>query len=48
MSKGLKRVREVLDASSGITDDEIRDALWYYYFNVEKTVNWLVGKRTHA
>lgn len=46
MAEGLSRVRHVLGSSteSGISDKEIRDALWQEYFNVETALQYLVGK----
>jgi elongation factor 1 alpha-like protein len=32
------------EASSGISDGQIKDAAWESYFDVEKTVEWLLGE----
>ena len=42
------RMREALaEARSFLGDEfkdkEIQDSLWYYYYDVEKTVNYLIG-----
>lgn len=42
---GLSNVQAVLGPNSGVTDKEIKDSLWYYYFDEEKVVGWLLGKR---
>lgn len=31
------------EAQSGITDDEIKDTLYHYYFDVQQSINWLYG-----
>ena len=28
---------------NGFTDRQIQDSLWHYYYDVEKTVNYLLG-----
>jgi hypothetical protein len=42
---GLSSVQAVLGSSSGITEKEIKDALWYYYFDQEKTVAYLLEQQ---
>jgi len=39
----LSEVRELLGEQHNIPDQEIRETLWYYYFDLEKTVAWLLG-----
>ena len=41
----LTQARSIIgsEASSGISDVQIKDAAWEYYFDVEKTVEWLLG-----
>lgn len=41
MKAALTDAREVLD--SNFTDKEIQESLWYYYYDVEKTVNYLLS-----
>jgi hypothetical protein len=37
-------VRRLLDGNiPTLTDNEIEESLWYYYFDVEKTVNYILG-----
>lgn len=35
-------VREELPPRNQITDKQIQDSLWYYYYDIEKTVKYLV------
>ncbi|KAL2374809.1 hypothetical protein RJ035_000152 [Blastomyces gilchristii] len=47
MQLGTIQVREQLDADSPLvpaSDAEIWEALWYYYYDVEKAVGWLRKK----
>lgn len=45
MNDGLDQVKLVIggEAQSGLSDNAIRDALWEYYFDVEKTIQWAFG-----
>ena len=43
MSAGLKSIQAILGSSSEILEKEIMDSLWYYYFDEEKTLAWLLG-----
>jgi hypothetical protein len=45
MNYALEQVRIVLgnEDLSGFSDNSIKDALWEYYFDVEKTVAWAFG-----
>lgn len=36
-------MQAVLGSSTPISEKEIKDALWYYYFDEEKTTGWLLG-----
>jgi hypothetical protein len=49
MNDGLEQVRLVIggEAASGLSDTSIKDALWEYYFDVEKTIYWAVGMCDH-
>lgn len=40
---GTAKVREVLGPQLHITDKEIEDSLWHYYYDVDKTVNYLLS-----
>ena len=44
MAAKLKEVRQVLGNTPEIKDAEIKETLWYYYFDVEQTVSWLLSK----
>jgi len=39
----LNEVHQLLGEQHDIPDKEIRETLWYYYFDLEKTVAWLLG-----
>jgi len=47
MASGLQHVRGLLGsaADSGISDKEVKDSLWYYFFDAEQTVEWLLAER---
>ncbi|KAF4630904.1 hypothetical protein G7Y89_g7238 [Cudoniella acicularis] len=43
MRQGTIKVREILPPTvANITDKQIQDSLWHYYYDVEKTVNYLL------
>ena len=48
MREGVAAVREVLGGDgtegAGVTTKEIEESLWYYYFDVEKTVAYLLSE----
>lgn len=41
----LEQVRRVIgdEEDCGISDREIKDTAWYYFFDTEKTVHWCLG-----
>lgn len=43
MRLGTAEVREVLGPEVSITDKEIEDSLWHYYYDIDKTVNYLLS-----
>ncbi|CAF9916930.1 Hsp70 suppressor, GTPase facilitates ribosomal subunit dissociation [Imshaugia aleurites] len=45
---GTARVRDVLGPGVSIRDREIEDSLWHYYYDVDKTVDYLLGQRTNS
>lgn len=47
MMDGLEEVRVVIGSQehSGITDRDIQDTLHYYQYDVQQSVNWLLGIR---
>ncbi|CAG8580917.1 7997_t:CDS:10, partial [Dentiscutata heterogama] len=44
MEEGKIKVKSVIGQVEGVTDKDIEDTLWYYYFDTEKTINWLLDK----
>ncbi|RPB16851.1 hypothetical protein P167DRAFT_479922 [Morchella conica CCBAS932] len=44
LNVGLRKVREIL-GNEVATDKEIQESLWYYFFDVEKTVNYILKLR---
>lgn len=45
MNDGLEQVRLVIgdEATSELSDKSIKDALWEFYFDIERTVQWALG-----
>jgi hypothetical protein len=47
MRLGTIAVRDALGGDvPGITDKDIQEALWHYYYDIEKSVNYLLQSRT--
>ncbi|KAF2009556.1 hypothetical protein BU24DRAFT_78125 [Aaosphaeria arxii CBS 175.79] len=44
MRLGTIKVREALDSSTNVTDAQIQEALWNYYYDVGKSVTYLKNK----
>jgi hypothetical protein len=45
LETGLAQVRSVLGESSvQFSDKEIKETIWYYYFDTEKAIDWLLCK----
>jgi len=46
MSDGLQQVRRTIGSEdlSGLSDNSIKEMLWEYYFDVEKTIKWAAGQ----
>jgi hypothetical protein len=42
MQLAMVKVRSLLGDDTVFTDAKIRETLWYYYFDVEQTVDWLL------
>lgn len=38
-------MQSVLGTNSGLSDKDIKDALWYYYFDEEKTISYLLDQQ---
>jgi hypothetical protein len=47
MEAKLAEVRQRLGARLGLREAEIRETLWYYYFDVDQSVAWLAGLFFH-
>lgn len=43
LQRGVDEVRSRLEGASFATDQEIRDALWNYFFDVDKSTSWLLS-----
>ena len=45
MIDGVEQVRNILgdQERSGCSDQAIKDALWEFYFDVDKSIVWLLG-----
>lgn len=48
MRIGTINVREALDPSVKVTDAQIQEALWHYYYDVGKSVSYLKSTATLA
>ena len=44
MESKLAEVQKRLGARPGLREAEIRETLWYYYFDVDESVAWLAGR----
>lgn len=45
LKEGLRKARSVLGHDlPGLTDEKIQESLWYYYFDLEKTINYILSK----
>ena len=43
LRQGTIRVRDVLGPGFGISDAKIQESLWHYYYDVEKSVNYILS-----
>ena len=43
LQEGTTQVRHALGSHFPVTNREIEDSLWHYYYDVEKTVNYLIS-----
>jgi hypothetical protein len=50
LNNGFDQVRGIIgdEEESGLSDAAIKNALWHYYFDIEKTVQWLLGTSAMA
>ncbi|KAJ1891131.1 hypothetical protein GGI16_005117, partial [Coemansia sp. S142-1] len=39
--KGVEAVKFAIGSDTGIEDREIKESLWYYFFDEEATIAWL-------
>ena len=46
METKLNEVRHLIGNRHTIEDSEIRETLWYYYFDIQETISWLLGAST--
>ena len=46
MRQGTIRVRQSLPPGIDITDKQIQESLWHYYYDVEKSVSYLASTHT--
>jgi len=44
MRIGTAKVLEALGSSLSVSDKEIQDSLWHYYYDIDKTVSYLKSK----
>ena len=40
---GTLQVRDILEENFPVSNREIEDSLWHYYYDVDKTVNYLIS-----
>lgn len=43
LEEGLAHVYSVIGDDTFLTAKEIKEALWYYYFDREETIEWALG-----
>lgn len=41
---GTQAIKELMGPDTTVTDKEIEEALWYYYFDVDKSVTYLLSE----
>ncbi|KAL0094235.1 hypothetical protein F4703DRAFT_1006305 [Phycomyces blakesleeanus] len=46
LDEGLSYVYSIVGDNCPLTDVEIKEALWYYYFDKEETINWAISTIT--
>lgn len=45
LDEGLVFICSVIGEDTVLSAKEIKEALWYYYFDREQTLEWALGKR---
>ncbi|MCJ1387626.1 Hsp70 suppressor, GTPase facilitates ribosomal subunit dissociation [Xylographa bjoerkii] len=48
MQEGTAHVRSILGPEVAISDKDIQDSLWHYYYDVGKTVTYLLNQRSNS
>jgi elongation factor 1 alpha-like protein len=48
MRLGTVRVQEALGSAVPVSEKEIQEALWHYYYDVDKSVTYLKSKHGHC
>ncbi|MCJ1282445.1 Hsp70 suppressor, GTPase facilitates ribosomal subunit dissociation [Xylographa opegraphella] len=48
MQEGTAQVRSIVGPEVAISDKDIQDSLWHYYYDVEKTVTYLLNQRSNV
>ncbi|KAL9601840.1 MAG: hypothetical protein Q9179_002731 [Wetmoreana sp. 5 TL-2023] len=48
LQQGVQKVRAVLGPSVDVSNEDIEDSLWHYYYDVDKTVNYLLQQKAPA
>ena len=43
MQEGTAQVRSILGPEVAISDKDIQDSLWHYYYDIERTVTYLLS-----
>lgn len=44
LDEGLAYIYTVIGEDTVLTGKEIKEALWYYFFDQEETLEWALGK----
>ncbi|KAJ2649542.1 hypothetical protein IWW40_003040 [Coemansia sp. RSA 1250] len=48
MHSGVQSIKAALGADCGISDEKIKETLWYYYFDESASIAWLKSKQSNA
>ncbi|MCJ1478359.1 Hsp70 suppressor, GTPase facilitates ribosomal subunit dissociation [Lambiella insularis] len=46
LQEGTAQVRSILGPEVAVTDKDIQDSLWHYYYDIEKTVTYLLNQQS--
>jgi len=48
MRNGVEQVQNIIGNDvPNVTEKEIREALWHYYYDVDKSVTWILSVSLH-